>query len=95
MHNPYVVDIGEPSVHLTFVMRERTPVWLAEKLIAGVIDDAAFRRVVLPGSIKGAGLADELRGTRDALVKYLEALDMDLLAVPVREAAVTEAEYTT
>ncbi|MFD3943001.1 JmjC domain-containing protein [Streptomyces sp. NPDC058579] len=95
VHNPHVVATDEASVHLTFALRERTPFWLAEKLIAGAIEDATFRRILPPGDVKGSRLAKSLRGTRDDLVKYLEALDMELLAPSVRAAAMTELEYTT
>ncbi|MFG2642486.1 JmjC domain-containing protein [Streptomyces sp. NPDC048370] len=95
VHNPHVVDTDEPSVHLTFAIRERTPVWLAEKLIAGVIEDATYRRILRPCDVNGAGFADGLRATRDALVEYLEALDLEQLAPSVRAAAMTELEYTT
>ncbi|MEV7425952.1 cupin domain-containing protein [Streptomyces sp. NPDC091212] len=95
VHNPYVADPDAHSVHLTFAIRERTPLWLAEKLIAGAIEEPAFRRIVLPGDIAGAALAERVRETRDALVRYLGALDMDDIAVAVRRAARTELEYLT
>ncbi|AXG82591.1 cupin [Streptomyces paludis] len=95
VHNPYVADPGTPSVHLTFAIRERTPLWLAEKLIAGAIEEPAFRRVVPPGDIGGAVLAERVRETRDALVRYLAGLDTDGVAVAVRRAAMTELEYST
>ncbi|MFJ1649151.1 hypothetical protein [Streptomyces sp. NPDC088258] len=95
MHNPYVADLGVPSVHLTFAIRERTSLWLAEKLIEGAIEEPAFRRIVLPGDIAGAALAARVRESRDALVRYLRALDMDDIAVVVRRAARTESEYRT
>lgn len=95
VHNPHVVDANEASVHLTFAIRERTPVWLAEKLIAGAIEEPTFRRIITPGEIGGAALAERVRETRDALVTYLAALDMDELALAVRQAAMIELEYTT
>ncbi|MFD7090358.1 hypothetical protein ACFV94_21545 [Streptomyces sp. NPDC059896] len=95
VHNPYVADTGEGSVRLTFAIRERTPVWLAEKLIAGAIEEPAFRRIILPGEISGAALAERVHETRDALVRFLAALDVAELALLVRQAAVTELEYTT
>ncbi|MGW6770745.1 JmjC domain-containing protein [Streptomyces sp. NPDC055037] len=95
VHNPYVADIDEDSVHLTFAIRERTPVWLAEKLIAGAMEEPAFRRIIPPRDISGVALAERVHETRDALVKYLAALDVDELALVVRQAALTELEYTT
>ncbi|MFE0420896.1 JmjC domain-containing protein [Streptomyces sp. NPDC058953] len=95
VHNPHVVDSDEDSVHLTFALRERTSVWLAEKLIAGAIGHEEFRGVVLPGALGGAGLVGRLEETRTALVNYLNGLDLEELALAVREAAVTELEYTS
>lgn len=94
VHNPHVVA-EEHSVHLTFAIRERTPMWLAEQLVAGAIADLDFRRIILPGDIHGAALAARLRETREALVRYLGGLDLDDLTSPVRRAALTELEYTT
>ncbi|MET4923477.1 cupin domain-containing protein [Streptomyces sp. PSRA5] len=95
VHNPRVVDANEDSVHLTFAIRERTPMWLAERLITGAIEEPTFRRIILPGDIGGPALTDRVRETRDALVAYLAALDVDELALAVRRAAMTELEYTT
>ncbi|MFI1963703.1 JmjC domain-containing protein [Streptomyces pathocidini] len=95
VHNPLVEETGQPSVHLTYALRERTLVWLAEQLIAGAIREPEFRRIVRPGDISGPALADWLHDTRDALMKYLGGLDVDALAGTVRRAAVTELEYTT
>lgn len=95
VHNPYVADIDEDSVHVTFAIRERTPVWLAEKLIAGAMEEPAFRRIIPPRDISGVALAERVHETRDALVKYLAALDVDELALVVRQAALTELEYST
>lgn len=95
VHNPHVADFDEHSVHLTFAIRERTPVWLAEKLIAGAIEHEDFRSIILPGDVGGAGLAGKLQETRTALVNYLLGLDVEELALAVREAAATELEYAT
>ncbi|RYJ29701.1 hypothetical protein CU044_1821 [Streptomyces sp. L-9-10] len=43
----------------------------------------------------GVALAERVHETRDALVRYLAALDVAELALLVRQAAVTELEYTT
>ncbi|WP_241740912.1 cupin domain-containing protein [Streptomyces sp. L2] len=95
VHNPHVTDTTEHSVHLTFAIRERTPIWLAEKLIEGAITDPSFRRVILPGDIHGTALTDHLRETRQTLVSYLDEIDLDSLTPALRRAAVTELEYTT
>lgn len=95
VHNPHVVDQDEDSIHLTFAIRERTPLWLAEKLIAEAIEDPEFRRIMLPGDITGPTLVDKLREAREALQGHLSNLDLDRLALAVREAARAELDYTT
>ncbi|MEV8225233.1 cupin domain-containing protein [Streptomyces sp. NPDC079167] len=93
VHNPHALDSDEGTVHLTFAVRERTPLWLAEKLIASAIENPEFRRVVMPSDLLGErALADTLRVTRRALVEHLEALDVHGLARAVRRASVTEME---
>ncbi|MEV0375431.1 hypothetical protein AB0I10_37690 [Streptomyces sp. NPDC050636] len=61
----------------------------------GDIEHQEFRSIILPGDIGGAKLSEQLRETRTALVKYLDDLALDQMALIVREAAVTELEYTT
>ncbi|MFI8349884.1 JmjC domain-containing protein [Streptomyces sp. NPDC085596] len=95
VHNPHVADESEHSVHLTFAIRERTPLWLAEKLVAEAIKDPAFRRIILPGDITGPALADRVHEARQALHEHLDKLDLADLAPALREAARTELEYTT
>ncbi|MFI2004132.1 JmjC domain-containing protein [Streptomyces jumonjinensis] len=96
VHNPHVPDnAGEGSVHLTFALRERTPLWLAEQLVAGVIEDPAFRRIVPPAHITGPNLTERLRETRTELIHHLRTLDVDTLVPDVRHASMTELEYTT
>ena len=94
VHNPRVTA-EHAAVHLTIAIRERTPLWLAEKLTAPVIEDPSFRRILLPGQLSGAGLAAEIEATRDALIKYLTGLDPEAAAAAIRDAALTELEYTT
>lgn len=95
VHNPRVADSDETSVHLTFAIRERTPLWLAEKLVAGAVAQGDFRRVIRPGQLEGIELGHQLLGTRDALVRYLAGLDLAKVALAVRQAAMSELEYTT
>ncbi|MFS4092912.1 JmjC domain-containing protein [Streptomyces sp. AF1A] len=93
--NPHVADADEHSVHLTFAIRERTPVWLAEKLVEGVIANPGFRRIILPGDIHGPALTERVRQARQELVTYLEGLAPDDLTPTLRQAALKELEYTT
>ncbi|MCY0947159.1 JmjC domain-containing protein [Streptomyces antarcticus] len=95
VHNPHVTDTDEHSVHLTFAIRERTTLWLAEKLVESAIEDPEFRRIIRPGDLTDATLASRLQEARGALMKHLDGLDMDSLKAAVREAALTELEYTT
>jgi len=96
VHNPHVLDSDERSVHLTFAIRERTPLWLAEKLIAAAIEKPEFRSVILPGDLLSTtDLAGRVQEARQALVAYLAEVDVSRLAPAVRQAAVTELEYTT
>lgn len=95
VHNPHVADESEHSVHLTFAIRERTPLWLAEKLVAEAIKDPAFRRVIPPRDITGPALADRAQEARQALCEHLGKLDLDSLLPALHEAAKTELEYRT
>ncbi|MFF8915510.1 hypothetical protein ACF08M_19845 [Streptomyces sp. NPDC015032] len=96
VHNPHVLDSDERSVHLTFAIRERTPLWIAEKLIAAAIEQPEFRRVITPGDLLSTThLASRVQEVRQALMTYLAEIDVTQLAPAVCQAAVTELEYTT
>lgn len=95
VHNPHALDSDVRSIHLTFAIRERTPVWVAEKLVGGVIEKDAFRRFILPGDIGGHRLSQHVREVRQALVEHLAGLDVDDFAQSLHRAAVSEREYTT
>jgi hypothetical protein len=95
VHNMFVTATDQGSAHLTCAIRERTPLWLAEQLTAAAIDDPGFRRILLPAEVTGPGLAVQIGETRDALVKHLTSLDPEAIATSVREAALTELDYTT
>lgn len=95
VHNPHALDADEQSMHLTFAIRERTPLWLAEKLLSGAIENPDFRRIIRPGQLGGVELGRHLAETRDALIEHLRCLDIPEVAVGVHRAALTELEYTT
>ncbi|MFM9367631.1 JmjC domain-containing protein [Streptomyces sp. Da 82-17] len=95
VHNPHVVDPDEHSIHLTFAIRERTQLWLAEKLLAGAIAQEEFRRIVLPRQLGGEELVGQLDDVREALVKYVQGLDLTEVAPTVIKDALTELEYKT
>jgi hypothetical protein len=95
VHNPHALDHAAPSLHLTFAIKERTPLWLAEQLVAKAIEQPDFRRVILPADLEEPVLVDRLGETRQALVAFLGQLDLSEMAGLVRQAAVTDLEYTT
>jgi ribosomal protein L16 Arg81 hydroxylase len=93
VHNPHVTATDHPSVHLTFALRERTPIWLAEQLTAAAIHDPRFRRILPPAEVTGPDLTAQIRETRDALINHLTNLDPESITRSVREAALTEPEH--
>lgn len=95
VHNPHVTDSTEDSVHLTFAIRERTPLWIAEQLVARAIEDPGFRRIIQPGDLDGEALVTRMGEVRQALIKHVQGLDLYCLARKVRDAARAELEYST
>ncbi|MFD8789329.1 JmjC domain-containing protein [Streptomyces vinaceus] len=95
VHNPAVLDTNERSVHLTFAIRERTPFWIAERLVQDAIKDPEFRRVILPEQLKDESLAHEVSAVREGMIRYFQQLDPEALAGALRAASLTELEYTT
>ncbi|MER7846231.1 cupin domain-containing protein [Kitasatospora sp. NPDC096077] len=69
----------EPSFHLTFALRERTPLDLAHELIASAVDCEAFRRGLAPAQLRRESLGDTLNEVREMVTTYLDGLDMDQL----------------
>ncbi|WP_411090772.1 JmjC domain-containing protein [Streptomyces sp. 049-1] len=95
VHNPHALHHKDPSLHLTFAIRERTPLWLAEQLLVQAIEHPEFRRVIKPSELESPALVDQLAKTRQALASFLDTLDMTEVVARVRTAAVTDLEYTT
>ncbi|MFI1840645.1 JmjC domain-containing protein [Streptomyces microflavus] len=95
VHNPHALDSEVRSIHLTFAIRERTPVWVAEKLVGRVIEKDSFRRVILPGDIGGHRLSQQVRDVGQALVEHVAGLDVDDFAQSLYRAALSEKEHTT
>ena len=91
VHNPYNNDTTE-SVHLTFVIKERTPLWIAEHLTATAIDDEAFRRSIPPDDLAPETLAQRVEHTRELLIQHLAALDLQEFARALRAAADAEVD---
>jgi hypothetical protein len=95
VHNPHCRDASEESVHLTVAIRERTPYWLCERLLDHVLADPAFRQVLQPDDVTGEGLGTRLWEARGALARFVWTMCSAGAADSVREAALTECEYTT
>ncbi|WP_306472419.1 hypothetical protein [Streptomyces sp. wa1063] len=95
MHNPHALDAQARSIHLTFAIRERTPLRGAEKLVDRAIEKDAFRRVILPGDITGQRLSAQVRDVRQALIEHLAGLNVNDFAQFLYRTAVSEKEYTT
>jgi ribosomal protein L16 Arg81 hydroxylase len=91
VHNPYNKDATE-SVHLTFVIKERTPLWIAEHLTAAAINDEAFRRSIPTNDLAPERLANRIELTRDRLIRHLTNLDTHTFASILRTAADTEVD---
>ncbi|MDT0409867.1 MULTISPECIES: JmjC domain-containing protein [Streptomyces] len=95
VHNPHSRNASEDSIHLTFAIRERTHLWLAEKLTAKAIGRPEFRDLVIPPELHGDDLSSRLEDTRRMLVRFLASLDLSAEAEEIRLAALSELEYTT
>ncbi|GAA1582988.1 JmjC domain-containing protein [Actinoplanes couchii] len=91
VHNPYNSGADE-SVHITVVIKERTPFWITEKLTATVINDQAFRRSISAADLASRTLADCVDRTRERLVQHLNDLDSNDFAHLLRTFAVTEVD---
>lgn len=91
VHNPHSRLSETESVHLTFVLRERTPHWVAEQLISDAIHDPRFRRAIAP-----ADLVDDPQAvvdrTRKLLVGYLAGSGPKTTTDRLLAAAVAERD---
>jgi ribosomal protein L16 Arg81 hydroxylase len=92
VHNPHSRESTEASVHLTVVLHERTPLWIAEHLTSSAIHDPAFRAALPPADITTDGLTAHVSRTRRALIDHLQRLDVDAVSSELRQTATTEAE---
>ncbi|MFI7608741.1 JmjC domain-containing protein [Micromonospora sp. NPDC049366] len=95
VHNPHSRSATETSVHLTFVLKERTPLWVAERLVGSALNDLAFRAVIPPANLDLAQMPKTIDEVRRLLIDYLGRLDPDGLARPVRHAAEHETSHAT
>ncbi|MFI5893063.1 JmjC domain-containing protein [Actinoplanes sp. NPDC051513] len=93
MHSPHTRGQEDQSIHLTFVMRERTGHWIGEKLAQAAIRSAPLRRVIPPDRVVDlAAFAEQIDEARTLLVKWLASVDDVALAAELLEAARTEPD---
>jgi hypothetical protein len=93
MHNPHARSQKEDSIHLTFVVRERTGFWIGEKLAKAAIASTPLRRVISPARvIDPAAFAEQVNEARDLLVDWLTSVDEVTLAGSLLDAARTERD---
>ncbi|MEV8623505.1 cupin domain-containing protein [Streptomyces sp. NPDC051079] len=88
VHSPYAMD-GEPSLHLTFALKERTFHWLASEMTREILSqalvDPALRAEVPPGELLGDP-GDAIRWTREYLIGALLLLEPGDVADLARKA---------
>ncbi|MEU1624291.1 cupin domain-containing protein [Streptomyces sp. NPDC020096] len=88
VHNPYAMG-GSTSFHLTFAIKERPWLWLAQQLIGLAIDDPSFRVGVPPTTFTG-DLETGLLAARAMAIRFLRQFDPAVAAERIRKAAVSE-----
>ena len=82
-------------MHLTFVLKERSPLWVAERLTASAINDARFRAVIAPADLDLERLPDTISEVRALMIDYLGQLDPYQLAQAMRYATEKETSHAT
>lgn len=93
VHNPHALHQTEDSVHLTFVIRERTGFWIAEKLAKAAIEWTPLRRVIAPAEIVGeTALAAQIDQARSNLIAWLSKVDTQAFAAELLDTARSELE---
>lgn len=92
VHNPYSHDPSQPSVHLTFVIKERMPLWIAEQLTATTINKPAFRRAIAPADLTPDTIAVQVERTRTLLIEHINSLNPGDIARALRCSAETEQD---
>ncbi|MFI5927341.1 JmjC domain-containing protein [Micromonospora sp. NPDC051543] len=93
VHNPHSRNAVETSVHLTFVLKERVPLWVAERLVGSAITDARFRAVIPPSGLDPATMPTTVEQTRSLLIDYLSGLNVEEMSRALRRAAQQETSH--
>ncbi|MFD7642024.1 JmjC domain-containing protein [Kitasatospora sp. NPDC059795] len=87
VHSPHCFpDDPDPSLHLTFALRERMSLDLAEALVRTALDRPEFRAGIAPSRLTPENLADTLADTRAQIVRYLATTSPADVADTVRAA---------
>ncbi|MFD1373444.1 JmjC domain-containing protein [Actinoplanes sichuanensis] len=93
VHNPHAFDEPEQSVHLTFTVRERSGIWIGERLTRAAIASTPLRNVITPSRvIDQEALAEEVQTARNHLIAWLSEVDTKALAPELLAVARTELE---
>ncbi|MGK5680145.1 JmjC domain-containing protein [Actinoplanes sp. URMC 104] len=92
-HNVHARAQQHDSVHLTFVVRERTGFWIGEKLTAAATASTEFRRAIPPAHLADRGaFAEHVDQARKNLIDWLAQADEQALAAHLIDAARTERD---
>ncbi|MEV0214964.1 cupin domain-containing protein [Micromonospora sp. NPDC050695] len=95
VHNPHSRNSVETSVHLTFVLKERVPLWVAERLISSAINDPRFRTVIPPSELGPDRMPATVEDTRSLMIDYLAGLNVEEMSGALRRAAQQETSHAT
>ncbi|MGW3229387.1 JmjC domain-containing protein [Kitasatospora sp. NPDC001095] len=90
VHSPHNTTGQETSFHLTFALRERTVLDLAEALVATALEEREFRTGVAPERLTPKNLPGTLDGVRSTLVEFLTRADTSEVAEVVRAVLVSK-----
>lgn len=93
IHNPHSLKFDGRSTHVTFVLQERTPHWIAERLVRAAIADPRMRQALAANSVVGRELPLEVVEARDLLIEFLDTIDPAKFAEAVREVALSERSF--
>ncbi|MCA2216288.1 cupin domain-containing protein [Jidongwangia harbinensis] len=93
MHNAHARDQKAASTHLTFVVRERTGLWIGEQLTKTAITSTSLRRVIPPANVVNlTAFAEQVDQARHLLMHWLAHADEATLAADLLDRARTERD---
>ncbi|MFI1962807.1 JmjC domain-containing protein [Streptomyces pathocidini] len=85
IHSPHAIG-STTSYHLTFALRERPWLWLAQQLVGLAIEELSFRAALPPGGFAG-GLEADVRAAQAMTIDFLERLESAAASARIRAAA--------